>query len=79
MARTADRDPAHMDPALEVAAQILDSKARVIRAIITSNPIRGISNNSQGIRVIQSNLIAANITFSPQACASEIRWFINER
>ena len=68
-----------MVPALEVAAQVPVCRVRAIRAALTSSPVKAISNNSQGIRVIQSSLIVANIMFSLQACASKIRRFINER
>ena len=54
MARTACQDPAHMGPALEVAAQIMDIRVRANKAVIVSTPVRVTRNNSQGIRVIQS-------------------------
>ena len=55
MAWTAGQDSALTSPVLEVAAQILDIKARAIKGIIISSPVRVTSNNGQGIRVIQSS------------------------
>ena len=56
-AHTAGQDPALTDPALEVAAQALDSRVKVIKVVLTSNLIRVISSNisSLVIRVIRSN------------------------
>ena len=79
MAQTAVQVPVLMDLALEVAAQALDFKAKAIKAVLINSIVKAISNNSLGIRVIQSSYIVANIMFSPQARANEIRRFINER
>ena len=53
MDRTAGQDPALMVQVVEAVVQIPGFKAMATKEITTSRIIRGISNNSQGIRVIQ--------------------------
>ena len=51
MANRAGQDPALTGPALEVAAQTLDSKARAIKAVLISSPVKAISSSSPVIIV----------------------------
>ena len=55
MARMVGQDPALTGPILEVAAQILDFKAKAIKAVLISNPVKALNSNSPAIRVIQSS------------------------
>ena len=81
MGHLAGQDLVPRVPALVVAAQILVIKVKVTMVVIINILVRAISNSiiTQDIRVIQSSLMVANIMFSPQVCASEIRRFINEQ
>ena len=55
MARTAVQVLALMDLVLEVAAQALAFKAKVIKVVLINNLAKGINNSSLVIRVIQSS------------------------
>ena len=55
MARMEAQDPALTNLDLEVAVQTLVFRAKVIKVVLISNLVKGISSSSLVIRVIQSS------------------------
>ena len=81
MGRPTSQDPVLRGLALVVAAQVLVIKVKVNMVVLIISLVRVASSKviSQGIRVIQSNLMGANTTFSLQVVANRTRRFISGR
>ena len=79
MARTVGQDPDHKDTALAAVAQTPVFRAKAIKVVLISNPVKGISSSSLVIRVIQSSSIVVSIMCLPRVYANGTRRFIKGR